>query len=798
MLAIFYIALLVVPWALMCKIAREPSFIIKLYSGRDKYHVQNGWVIAIDVLNSLATVLSLPTLSALLARAAVVFSQRRRPGQALSVRQLFALADRDWYNLSKVISPVGSSALLRLGFLLLFISLLLPLARSGLLTYDNVPISSHWPGRLWAIKERIGTTPSPTALRSEYGDQTSVTSATRTSLRLTTGGFDANLWPVCNDPEPGSTCGFTYGPYDIEQSRLSNFWESPSSNFGNGREYVTDGSALMQASTLTAGSSIGTYRGNDLGAYTLGLKSGTRCETVPVREVEEQCIRSTDNGTLPEAARGWNTSLEIPQQIRLKICYPPLEKDPWESADVSPWRPISFTEHLYVGLDDSVSSWGCSYNDQDHDDDCEYLGSSSGLYFHCQAASMMSYFEIGKASTHGVPGRLLEEMPAGFDILRPDERSDGPATDSRITPYFGPLKTATMAMFGQDSWFDMLKVAMADVEDSNLTAAAAITILCSMRPLGDAAGFSDNHACEYSGYPSTSSYYTPAELFSDFVRDMLKQFHAIRRARATLDTATFYANNALLSELNQYYRAKEYKYRTEESDERMYVPVLSLAAIVTVSILIGLQVVGIAILLVYVYSSRVWTKTLDALAVARIGAQLSALDVFLVPRETGTLGPVRLPARAAEQLDQIDGLVGSTSLTGHMTTGHQDIEMATMPPPYAPRGEEPSTSEERRLLQPGATAVEARDTAASDHLAPAYTPSAEDSTTRAPSGEAEVAGGRGGSSERAISNAPLSESQGAVLLPVPSIEALAVGGRGLIPQRRWKKAGKPLPPPPAE
>ncbi|KAG8159181.1 hypothetical protein KVR01_010842 [Diaporthe batatas] len=779
-LAVLYVALLVVPWVLTCKIATEPAFIISLSSKHISYYVQNGWVTSIDVLNSLATVLSLPILSALLARASVVFSQRRRPAQALSLRQLFALADRGWYNLSKAVSSVHSSPLLRLGCLLLFISILLPLIRSGLVSYDNVPISSHWPDSYWWVIEQIGINPSPATLRSKSAYQPAVTSATRTSLRLVTGGIDTNLWPVCNDPDPSSACGFRYGPYDIEQSRLSNFWESADSATGTDGRFETNGSALMHASTLRAGSSIGTYKDNKLGAYALGLKSGTRCENVPARDVEEQCTRSTDNGDLSDAARGWNTSLEIPQQFRLNICYPPIEGDPWESANASPWRPIKFTEHLYVGLDDPDShEWECSGG-------CDHLGSSSGLYFHCQADSMMSYFEMGKASTNGMPGRLLEQMPAGFDTPGPAEPSAG----SSWYPYFGPLKTATVAMFGNDSWLDMLKVAMEDVEDSNLTIAAAITILCSMRPLGDADGFNDNEACRDAVYPSHTFYETPAVLFSTFVRDMLKQFQTGRRARATLNTATFYANSALLTELTQ--RADDspaYKYGIQESDEHLYVPVLSLAAIVTVSILVGVQVVGIVILLVYLYSSKVWTWTLDAIAVARIGSQLSGLDVFLVPCETGTLGPAWLTVDAAKQLEQTDGLVGSTCLTGQIM-GHDDIEMATMPPPYAPRGEEPSIREESRL--PG-TAVAARNTVTSDHLAPEYTPPAEEHTTRAPSGEAEVAGGRGGFSEVAISRAPSSEPPGAVFPTVPSIEALAVGGRGLIPRRGWKKADKPLP-----
>lgn len=795
-LAVFYIALLIVPWALTCKIASQPSFIIHIYDWGWEYDVQHGWVIAINVLNSLAAVLSLPILSALLARAAVVFSQRRKPGQTLSLRQLFALADRDWYNFFKVMSPAGSSALLRLGFLVLFIAILLPLVRSALVAYDNPLVSSNFPERYRDyISARLGTTPSPIAVRRAYSEtQSQVITETRKSLHTTVGGIEPNLWPVCNDNTSGRTCGFRYGPYDLSQSMLSNFWEYEPSNRYYGQEaYETNGSALMHASTLRAGSSIRSYYKNEFGAYTLGLKSGTRCETVSVQEVEEQCLRSTDDGGQPTAARGWNTSLEIKGQLRLDICYPSLGRSPWEAADASPWKPVNFTEHLYIGLYDRVWSWDCP----GYSDDCGYLGSGLGLYIHCKADSAMSFFEIGSARTKDVPSRFLDEMPSGFEI--PGRQSLSRGSDGFID-FMGPLKTATMAMFGNNSWLDTLNLASADLEAGNTTMMSALTLICQMQPLGNIDVFGREDTCAGARlrdpYPDLERYpdeYRPAEVFSGAIRDFFQSFNDRRLARAALNTATFYANNALLSAMNRYVDRDipEAKYSFEEGVDRMAVPVLSVAAIATVSILIALQVVCIIILLVYIYSSSVWTLTLDALAMARVGAQLSALDVFLVPRETGTLGAARVHPRAAKQLDQIDGLVGSTALTGH-----PDVEMATMPPPYAPRGEEPSTREERRMPQP--TAEAARDRGAQDHPVPSYSPPADEQTTRAAGAAAGNAGSRDDANEMTISHAASSESQGPVLPAVTSLEAIAVGGRGLIPRRKWRQAEKTLPAPPAE
>lgn len=793
-LAVFYIALLIVPWALTLKIASEPSFIIHVYHWGYRYYIQYGWLIAIDVLNSLAAVLSLPILSALLARAAAVFSQRRKPGQTLSVRQLFALADRDWYNLFKVMSPFESSALLRLGFLVLFIAVILPLLRSALVTRDNVLVFSNLPENYdGSFEELLGYSPSPLSLKTGDSESRSrVTEATLKSLQTTTGGIEPNLWPVCNDNVSDSTCGFRYGPYDLAQSTLSNFWEN-SNDYWDNEEHETNGSALMHASTYRAGSTIGSYRDNDFGAYALGLKTGTKCETVSAQDVAEQCLRSTNSGVLPTAALGWNTSLAIEGQLSLDICYPPLEKDPWEAADASPWKPISFTEHLYVGLRDPRSfDWGCS----SPSDDCSYLGNYDGLYFHCQADSMMSYFEIGSDRTNGVPTRFMEELPPGFELPRNRlfDRADSLSDGGQTGFYLGPLKTATMAMFGDDSWLDTLNIFMADSQAANETMAAALTMLCSARPFGHIDTFSGSILCSYPEWYYSYGY-TPERIFSTLVRDFFHAFDTKKMARATLNTATFYANNALLSEMlegTSYYK-RDHKYTSESSDERMTVPVLSVAAIATVSVFIGLQVICILVLLAYIYSSHVWTKTLDAMAMARVGAQLSALDVFLVPRETGTLGQARLSRRAAKQLDQIDGLVGSTVLAAQ----HHDVEMATMPPPYAPRGEEPSTREERRVSQQPGPAT-ARNTTTPDHPAPSYSPPADEHTTRTADGEAGASSRHGDASDMEISHAASSESQGAVLPAEMSLEAVAVGGRGPITRRMWRKADKPLPAPPAQ
>jgi glucose-6-phosphate-specific signal transduction histidine kinase len=56
------------------------------------------WVTAINVLNSITSLITIPVLSALIAQAAAVYSQRHNSRQNLRLKHLIALADRGWTN----------------------------------------------------------------------------------------------------------------------------------------------------------------------------------------------------------------------------------------------------------------------------------------------------------------------------------------------------------------------------------------------------------------------------------------------------------------------------------------------------------------------------------------------------------------------------------------------------------------------------------------------------------------------------------------------------------------------------
>ena len=63
------------------------------------------WMVAVDVLRTIATLITIPFLSVLLAQAVVVFSQRRTSGEIMSVHDLFLLTDRGWLEILRETHP---------------------------------------------------------------------------------------------------------------------------------------------------------------------------------------------------------------------------------------------------------------------------------------------------------------------------------------------------------------------------------------------------------------------------------------------------------------------------------------------------------------------------------------------------------------------------------------------------------------------------------------------------------------------------------------------------------------------
>lgn len=108
-LLVIYVPLLLIPWVLTCVLANRPFGYSSYISQRgnispDVLSTARAWMVFARMVNSLTAVLTVPILSAILAQAAVVYTQRRSLQQQLSLRQTLTLADRgwqDWWLLAK-------------------------------------------------------------------------------------------------------------------------------------------------------------------------------------------------------------------------------------------------------------------------------------------------------------------------------------------------------------------------------------------------------------------------------------------------------------------------------------------------------------------------------------------------------------------------------------------------------------------------------------------------------------------------------------------------------------------------
>jgi hypothetical protein len=126
-----YILLILIPWVLTCVLAHRPinssSYIRQQgFLDHDVLNIRK-WKITLGVLNSITGLITskqktyqtllvthansanyhlVPVLSALLAQAAVVFCQRQKPDEFLSLIDMFALADRGWTSVPLIWSSI--------------------------------------------------------------------------------------------------------------------------------------------------------------------------------------------------------------------------------------------------------------------------------------------------------------------------------------------------------------------------------------------------------------------------------------------------------------------------------------------------------------------------------------------------------------------------------------------------------------------------------------------------------------------------------------------------------------------
>ena len=116
----FYIPLLVIPWALLCVLTYRPLQLPSYVNQKGIYHPADfegneNWQVAIRFANTVTAIITLPLVSAILSQASVIYTQRRKISQKMSLLQTFALADKGWSDVTVWTSRKKQSPLLIVG-----------------------------------------------------------------------------------------------------------------------------------------------------------------------------------------------------------------------------------------------------------------------------------------------------------------------------------------------------------------------------------------------------------------------------------------------------------------------------------------------------------------------------------------------------------------------------------------------------------------------------------------------------------------------------------------------------------
>lgn len=376
----FYIPILVVPWVLTCILAYHPvglpSYIQTEFT-ESNISTQQRIINALAVLNSFASIVTIPLISALIAQAAVVYTQRRRKNQTVSVSQIFALADRGWSNINILCeawppwrsnrtanadqsrrSGPGSGFLWLAALFLLICGIQQPI-REGfvsigqvlVMTTEDNPVGSQngpFRGGRYTL---LGVDPEPDDM-STIPEGVVVQQLENSLASLSFSEVPTNLWPDLQDAAP-------FELRDVPQLKQLGPWAQPGLGF-----FVA---------TFPNGTTTGILRHR-----AMRFNSTVQCT-----EIEQSSYPVTCTGGNPFTS-GFTSS----GQFGANICVPGQRgKFPWQ---------------LSRNRQDTVEDIFVDVNTTDKND------APVSYTQHCTVKTTRGYFELGNYRNNYVYGPLLE------------------------------------------------------------------------------------------------------------------------------------------------------------------------------------------------------------------------------------------------------------------------------------------------------------------------------------------------------------------------------------------------------
>lgn len=313
-------------------------------------------------------------------------------------------------------------------------------------------------------------------------------------------------------------------------------------------------------------------------------------------------------------------------RYRARICAP-------GDTMSSPWKDIpdrqDITEEFWLDYQQTFASgvgiWG-------------YTDTGSNYTQHCYGKSTLGYFELPNHWNSNVAGPLLDKVPPNGPNLTyrnglfSGQLTAGPPVDSGYeVDVPGPFLTAVLAVFGPGTFFT------AAAENSNVSSTEDTTLLLCRQLRYPFTGLGNYMSPPKSGgigftidwkpgdapltcYASDSSD-DPVRPLLGALFNWLPNFGDNDKATAALTLATYAAANAILNAGPKPYYNDSFPLYTSAGTS-LQTPDITLAGMVVVSLLFGVQIIGLALLAVYASRRGTWTGALDSWAMLKLGAEI--------------------------------------------------------------------------------------------------------------------------------------------------------------------------------
>ncbi|KAM0722938.1 hypothetical protein Q7P37_001136 [Cladosporium fusiforme] len=704
-LALFYTALTLFAWVILCILTYRPlvgglkhygvtfdgagdygQYINMNNSHAEIFNQSGRYFRAAEVIRSVVTILTIPLTSAVCSKAAVVYSQQRR-GRALSLRQTMALADRGWTDphvFLKLLSGGWKQHASKLLFLAIFLNIfgavIAPL-QSFWLSTTTIKRPNRWqPLNLTDISDFDIQESSFTSGGMGEEQVLHMRAALTTTNNVAP---QIRLW--MRQPDncvelDGLSPSDMRQMADLDSDDLPAFCTPPVhvKNFGNMRMLPDPFLAQMPSDYST-----GLIR-----QYLLRLNSTAHRDVITEAEFPANCD-SIPDAFYARYAGNVSTDDELgPGVWSLEACMP-------TNATESPWLPTrdrqDFSEHLYLNI---------SADDPYNDD-------TPGGYFKVTLNTTAGYFELPNYMNGQQPGPLLDHDPtdscrapegncslqnsksklnnadvSATNFPRQDERDSNLTvsdTTLRISIHHnrGPLVMIAMALFGPGSFIEDRTARPAAHLFPNQTSTDPVehsrfqencmerapfvnllrpdTDLPRRRPVGSGGiGPSglldeclDRRATVVNNIQEQLFQYVKLFFWNEVGVEGVDYngFNADRIANA-FTSAAFLANDVWLNSANGNTWQVLYDYGVDIEK-----PVMSLAGIITISVMIGVFLTLLLGLATYAAFSARWTDQLDSFALLRIGASIHGDIQFRATQN----------AQKVEALDRLPGWIGDVT-----------------------------------------------------------------------------------------------------------------------------------------